>query len=401
MSGMQVQNLNGVNVYNLASGKTLPQWMKDKGRKALSKDDDYRRRVELLQDFNFGTASQCIEISPDGNFVAVTGTYPPSFKVYELSQVSMKFERRCDEEVCAMKILSDDWTKIALLLADRTVAFHASYGIHHTMRIPQPGRSMVYDSTNCDLVVGGSSQDVYRLNLDKGCMMEPYRVQSESVNAVALNPAHPLLGCAGDDGVVECFDSRASNKICVGRYDVGAMMARRGMDGLGINQHHISCSSLQFHRDGLTMGVGTNNGYCMLFDLRATAPKLVKEHQYGLPVNNIEFHNSSNNVISTDAKVIKMWNKSSGEIFANIEPPADVNDIAVVQVDRFSYCMCTCMCFVRAYDGMRSDIVRCCAGREGRDRHDPGRVRAGALHVLLHPAAGPRPPLVLLPRRAH
>ena len=244
MSGMQVQNLNGVNVYNLASGKTLPQWMKDKGRKALSKDDDYRRRVELLQDFNFGTASQCIEISPDGNFVAVTGTYPPSFKVYELSQVSMKFERRCDEEVCAMKILSDDWTKIALLLADRTVAFHASYGIHHTMRIPQPGRSMVYDSTNCDLVVGGSSQDVYRLNLDKGCMMEPYRVQSESVNAVALNPAHPLLGCAGDDGVVECFDSRASNKICVGRYDVGAMMARRGMDGLGINQHHISCSSL-------------------------------------------------------------------------------------------------------------------------------------------------------------
>ena len=77
-------------------------------------------------------------------------------------------------------------------------------------------------------------------------------------------------------------------------------------------------------------------------------------------------HNSSNNVISTDAKVIKMWNKSSGEIFANIEPPADVNDIAVVQVDRFSYCMCTCMCFVRAYDGMRSDIVRCCAGREGR-----------------------------------
>ena len=63
-----------------SSGKTLPQWLSEKKRRSLSKDVEYRRRIELLQDFDFPTASQRVQASADGQYVIVTGTYPPQVK---------------------------------------------------------------------------------------------------------------------------------------------------------------------------------------------------------------------------------------------------------------------------------------------------------------------------------
>lgn len=63
-----------------ATGKTLPQWLSEKKRRSLAKDVEYRRRIELLQDFDFPTASQKVRVSPDAQYVIVTGTYPPQVK---------------------------------------------------------------------------------------------------------------------------------------------------------------------------------------------------------------------------------------------------------------------------------------------------------------------------------
>ena len=109
ISVMNVQNFNGVNIYNLSSGKTLPQWLSDRKRRALNKDDDYRRRIELLQDFEFPCSSQRLKVSRDGNFVMVTGIYPPMVKVYDVRELSMKFERRLDDEITQFEILSEDY----------------------------------------------------------------------------------------------------------------------------------------------------------------------------------------------------------------------------------------------------------------------------------------------------
>lgn len=59
------------------------------------------------------------------------------------------------------------------------------------------------------------------------------------------------------------------------------------------------------------MGVGTSNGYCVLFDIRSRRPVLQKQHQYGLPVIDVSFHSGSgeNMVISTDQKIMKIWKK--------------------------------------------------------------------------------------------
>ena len=46
---LKVSAPNGVKVYNVAGGKSLPQWLTDKKREALRKDEEFRRRIELIQ----------------------------------------------------------------------------------------------------------------------------------------------------------------------------------------------------------------------------------------------------------------------------------------------------------------------------------------------------------------
>ncbi|CAM9990571.1 unnamed protein product, partial [Phaeothamnion confervicola] len=61
-------------------GKTVPHWLSEQQKRTLAKDVEYQRRIELLQDFDFPAASQRVRVSPDGQFVVVTGTYPPQVK---------------------------------------------------------------------------------------------------------------------------------------------------------------------------------------------------------------------------------------------------------------------------------------------------------------------------------
>lgn len=48
---LKVASADGVKVYSISATRSLPEWVKEKGKtsKALKKDDEYRRRVELLQ----------------------------------------------------------------------------------------------------------------------------------------------------------------------------------------------------------------------------------------------------------------------------------------------------------------------------------------------------------------
>lgn len=48
---LKVAAADGVKVYSISAAKSLPDWEKEKGktRRALKRDDEYRRRIELLQ----------------------------------------------------------------------------------------------------------------------------------------------------------------------------------------------------------------------------------------------------------------------------------------------------------------------------------------------------------------
>lgn len=73
---MKLSNPSAVPVYTIAGASTarpLPEWLARKRKRSLKKDAEYANRVELLQDFEFDEASQCVRVSEDGEWVMSTG----------------------------------------------------------------------------------------------------------------------------------------------------------------------------------------------------------------------------------------------------------------------------------------------------------------------------------------
>ena len=64
---MKVSTLNGVKIYDLSAGKSLPEFMEEaKKRKLKLKNmEEYRNRIDLIQDLDFSVSSQRIKVSKD------------------------------------------------------------------------------------------------------------------------------------------------------------------------------------------------------------------------------------------------------------------------------------------------------------------------------------------------
>jgi ribosome biogenesis protein ENP2 len=75
------------------------------------------------------------------------------------------------------------------------------------------------------------------------------------------------------------------------------------------------------------VAVGTNNGKVMLYDMRYPLPMLTLTHHYRLPINQIRFHEASRKILTSDRKIIKVYDKNDGKLFTNIEPKSAINDI--------------------------------------------------------------------------
>lgn len=71
-----------------------------------------------------------------------------------------------------------------------------------------------------------------------------------------------------------------------------------------------SISALKFN-GGLTLGVGTASGQILLYDIRSNKPFCVKDHMYGLPIKDIDFHYQNDLIYSMDASILKIWDKNN------------------------------------------------------------------------------------------
>jgi ribosome biogenesis protein ENP2 len=175
---MNVQKRNDVTIYNLSSGPQLPEWLGERARRNLSKrDEQIRRRIELIQDFAMPSSSSKVVQSLDGRYLIVGGTYPPRIRCYDVHDLTMKFERYVNGHVVDICMLGEDYGKLAILQDDRYVAFHAHYGAHESIRIPKFGRGMAYESTTCDLLLAANGPEIYRLNLEEGRFTEPWKME--------------------------------------------------------------------------------------------------------------------------------------------------------------------------------------------------------------------------------
>lgn len=55
-----------------------------------------------------------------------------------------------------------------MICADRNIEFHAQYGHHFKIRTPKVGRDLCYIKNTADLVVAGTGNELFRINLEEG-----------------------------------------------------------------------------------------------------------------------------------------------------------------------------------------------------------------------------------------
>lgn len=322
---------NNVKIYNVTghSHHKLPDWMARKHSKKLKRDAEYSRRVQLMQDFEFPEASLRLSFTPDQQHIIATGVYKPQFRVFEVAESSLKFERHMASENVAMQILSDDWRKLVFLQADRHIEFHNSSGLYHSVRIPKMGRDMIYDKSTCDLLLSASSSEVYRLNLDRGQFMAPLGTDSGAVNSVRISPLHTLYGMACENGTVEFWDRRERRKL-------GALQIARSADFTTTDDDgsNMQVTAIHFLPDGMHWAAGTGDGRVLLFDLRSNQPLDIRDHYNGYPIKKIDYHNSTGMLASADKRSVRFWNPSSmntSKLFTAIESEYDINDFTLQQ----------------------------------------------------------------------
>ncbi|KAM0842099.1 hypothetical protein ACQ4PT_058582 [Festuca glaucescens] len=316
-------SINGVKLYSVTGKNYVAPWVLAKKKRSLRKDAEYQRRLELIHDLRFETATTRIKVTPDGQYVIASGIYPPQMKVFELKELSMKFERHMISEIVDFEVLGDDYSKLAFLCADRSVCLHAKYGSHYSVRIPRMGRDLAYDCWSCDLLCAASSPDLYRINLEQGRFLASLSTQSPAINVVTRSMIHGLVACGGEDGAVECFDMR--RKSSVGRINTASSSE-------DVDQE---VTSLQFDENqGYLIAVGSSIGKVSIYDIRTSSPLRVKDHMYGSPILNIKWHQSLNStepkLITADKHIVRVWDPNTGNNMTSIEPDGgSINDVCI------------------------------------------------------------------------
>lgn len=332
----KIYTVNGPSSTQSAS---LPQWLTVKsrpkrveGHKKRTKTQHHLGQLELIQDFSFPTAAIKIRTTEDGLHAVATGTYKPMMKVWDLEQLTEKFQRTTDAENVDFCMLSSDWTKSIHLQRDRSLQLHTQGGLHHTIRLPIYGRALGYHAPSADALVACTGTEVFRFNLEEGRYMTPIEVargwgngmesEVEGVNCVDVNPRHGLwsFGLDGGGGVVEFWDQRSRTALTRLTLPAASLLPAQPLDGsslFGPSRQKLSITSLMSHpSDGLSIAVGTSSGHTLLYDLRSPSPFAVKDQGYGEPVRCVNWlrgggqQEDAGRVVSADSKVIKVWDKN-------------------------------------------------------------------------------------------
>ncbi|KAL4979061.1 WD40-repeat-containing domain protein [Aspergillus desertorum] len=353
---MKLSNQSEVPVYTISGSNTarpLPEWLARRRKRSLKDDPEYANRIELLQDFEFEEASQCIRVSEDGDWVMSTGTYKPQIHTHHLPQLSLSWARHTDALNTTFQLLSSDYSKSIHLQSDRSLEFHTPGGCHYRTRLPRYGRDLIYDRASTEALVpavGVNSDgmgEVFRLNLELGRYMRSFEVdvggddftsagggalqggiKTGAVNTGAIaEESHGLLAFGTTLGTVELWDPRAKGRA-------GVLLPPTQ---IGPDDARNEITALEFHRSGLTLATGSSNGLIHLYDLRSPVPLVKKDQGYGFPIHTLKFLLPSSTtreqtlepkILSSDKKIIKIWDPRDGTPWTSVEPAVDINSVA-------------------------------------------------------------------------
>ncbi|KAK5163885.1 Small ribosomal subunit biogenesis [Saxophila tyrrhenica] len=355
---MKLTTDSSVPVYTIAgegTSRPLPEWLARRRKRSLKKDSEYANRVELLQDFEFEEASQCVRVSEDGEWVVSTGTYKPQIHTHYLPHLSLSYARHTNTINQTFLLLSSDYSKSLHLQTDRCLEFHTPGGLHYTTRIPRYGRDLKYNRRTAEALIptvgvnADGNGEVFRLNLEVGRFMKGFEVdvggddfesfgggalqggiRTGSVNCAAVaDDSHGLLAFGTSLGTVELWDSRSRNRVSAIGPTAPAPVFESDMD------IRPEITALEFHPSGLDLATGNSNGIVHTYDLRSPVPLLRKDQGYGSPIETLRYLTPSitssavtpNKLLSADRKSIKLFDSTSGDLWTSVEPAVDLNHV--------------------------------------------------------------------------
>ncbi len=322
--------------------------------RSLKKDPTFANRVELLQDFAFDEASQCVRVSEDGEWLVSTGTYKPQMHVHYLPHLSLAFARHSSALNQTFRLLSSDYSKSVHLQSDRAIDFHTAAGLHYSTRIPRYGRDLIYDrrAAECLVPAVGVNADgrgeCFRLNLELGRFMRSYEIDvggddlalagrgplQGAIDAGAVNTgaiaedSHNLLAFGTSLGTVEFWDSRSRNRAGILSSPHDTFQGRSEI------------TALTFASSGVELAVGDSMGQVHLYDLRLPKPLVKKDQGYGFAIKNIVYLNSTTRsrnqhsqpkILTADKRIIKIWDPRDGTPWTSVEPAVDLNHVEWVK----------------------------------------------------------------------
>ncbi|KAK0709768.1 WD40-repeat-containing domain protein [Lasiosphaeria miniovina] len=337
---MKLSNPGTVPVYTIAGPSTarpLPDWLARRRKRSSKYDPENQNNFELLQEFEFEEASNCVRVSEDGNWIMSSGTYKPQFHVHSTQELSLSFARHTKSENTTFLLLSSDYSKSLHLQSDRSLEFHTPMGCHYETRLPRFGRDLAYIRQNTEVLVpavglssdGSGMGEVFRLDLERGQYLRPWQINvgedeaisglQGSINVGAVNVAavaestHGLCAFGTSISTVEFFDPRTKGRVAV------------------LGGHDGEVTALDFSKDGLSLALGTAHGQISTFDLRNPRPLLKKDQGMGLPIQSL-IHMTTpteeRKLLSADKRIIKIWDEHSGDLWTSIEPMVDINYVA-------------------------------------------------------------------------
>ncbi|CAH8470464.1 unnamed protein product [Dicrocoelium dendriticum] len=321
---MNVMKLNGIKVYNLTATRAFPEWAsRAEKRRKMSKDPGLAKHLELIQDLEMPDSSTYICTSPDGQYLFALGRYKPRVKCYELSNLSLKFDRCVDYLPYRIEVLSEDYSKFALLEEERWVDVHAAGGHFFKFRIPKPGVDIAYSSFTCDLFVASSRNSIYRMNLYEGRFNTPlFSSQLEGTghgfSASAYRKEHSLLAACSTAGRVDGWDARTGDCVLGIKVSDYAPPPEEFRESFVEGRRRTVGLSCITYKDPLNIAVGTTDGMVYLYDLRQNrVPWHVRDTEFRRPVKTIDFHEDK--VITLLPHCLKIWYLDTGKIFVGFD----------------------------------------------------------------------------------
>lgn len=321
---MRTIESNGIKIYELSKGSVIPEYLTTRRQQQLKqKHKIMTTQLDVIHDLTMPDVSTNISVSPDEKFMFILGAYSPRVRCYELEQLSMKFERYCDELPSKIAYLDTDYSKFVVLEGERTLSFHSGGGIHKKVRCDNVVKELIYSTFKNQLFIPDSKGIITLMNIETSNISSKILDKSTpmSFNCAAYNGMTDLFLAGTSNGFIHGYDCRTAAKIAT-------INVTRAPAQEYLKKSYIPEISKLAFKDPLKIGVGTDKGMFHLYDIRNNKrPFSSRDLDYAFPVRSIAFHEEK--VIAAVKSVFKIWEPiegDEGQIVATYDTNTPIND---------------------------------------------------------------------------